>query len=182
MKRSVLTLLLIPFLFISGCSDNDKEEATPEETVLVRVGDTAPTFELTTLDGDVFNLESHRGKVVLVNFFATWCPPCREELPFLEKEIWKHFDREDLAAVVIGREEDDEILRRFVEKTGLTVPFAGDPEKAAYSLYATQYIPRNFVIGPDGVVLYQFQGYEPREFAEMVEIIETAVAALPRSE
>jgi len=62
------------------------------------------------------------------------------------------------------------------------VPFAGDPEKAAYSLYATQYIPRNFVIGPDGVVLYQFQGYEPREFAEMVEIIETAVAALPRSE
>jgi len=62
------------------------------------------------------------------------------------------------------------------------VPFAGDPEMVAYAQYADRYIPRNFVIGPDGVVLYQSQGYERHEFEDMVTLIERAVSALPRSE
>jgi hypothetical protein len=64
----------------------------------------------------------------------------------------------------------------FVEKHGYTVPFAGDPDMAAYSQYASRYIPRNFVIGPDGTVLYQSQGYERHEFEEMVTLIESANA------
>ena len=63
--------------------------------------------------------------------------------------------------IVVGREEDDEVIRPFVAKHGYTVPFAGDPEMVAYSRYATRFIPRNFVIGPDGTVLYQSQGYAP---------------------
>jgi peroxiredoxin len=153
-------------------------ELTPEETVLVKVGDTAPDFELVTLDGEIFSLQEHRGKVVLVNFFATWCPPCREELPFLEKEIWQRFDRDRFAVIVAGREEDDDDIRPFVEKHGYTVPFAGDPDKTAYDQYASRFIPRNFVIGPDGVVLFQSQGYEREEFDEMIAVIEAAVAAL----
>jgi len=157
-------------------------ESTPEDTVLVKVGDTAPGFELTTLSGETFNLEANRGKVVLVNFFATWCPPCREELPYLEKQIFQAFDPEKLAVVVIGREEKDEVIQPFVDKHGYTVPFAGDPEMVAYSQYATRFIPRNFVIGPDGTVLYQSQGYEPHEFQEMVKLIEDAVADIDHTE
>lgn len=170
------TILLIAVLV--GCSQEIEVEPTPSETVLVNVGDTAPGFELTTLSGETFNLEAHRGKVVLVNFFATWCPPCREELPYLEKQIFQAFEREKLAVVVVGREETNEIIQPFVDKHGYTVPFAGDPEMVAYSQYATRFIPRNFVIGPNGTVLYQSQGYEPHEFQEMVKLIEDAVAAL----
>lgn len=180
MKRSALLACVMLSVVVARCSNevSVEPEPTPEETVLIAVGDIAPGFELTTLAGETFNLEAQRGKVVLINFFATWCPPCREELPYLEKQIWQAFDREKLAVVVIGRGENDEIIQPFVDKHGYTVPFAGDPDLVAYSQYATRFIPRNFVIGPDGTVLYQSQGYEAHEFTEMVELIAGAVAAL----
>ncbi len=182
MKNAILVVGAVLLVVLAGCSQEAEVEPTPEETVLLAVGATAPGFELTTLAGETFNLEAQRGKVVLINFFATWCPPCREELPYLEKDIWLRFDRDRFSVLVIGREENDEIIAPFVEKHGYTVPFAGDPEMVAYSQYATRFIPRNFVIGPDGTVLYQSQGYEPHEFEEMVELIEEAVAAIEQAE
>ncbi len=178
MKKLIPLACAILIIVLSGCPQDTEVEPTPQETVLIEVGETAPIFELTTLTGETFNLEAHRGKVVLINFFATWCPPCREELPYLEEQIFQAFDPEKLAVVVIGREEDDAIIQPFVDKHGYTVPFAGDPEMVAYSQYATRFIPRNFVIGPDGIVLYQSQGYEPHEFQEMVELIGVAVASI----
>ena len=178
MKKLIPLACAILIVVLSGCPQDTEVEPTPQETVLIDVGDTAPSFELVTLDGETFNLEAHRGKVVLINFFATWCPPCREELPYLEKDIWQRFDRDKLSVLVIGREEDDEIIQPFVDKHGYTVPFAGDPEMVAYSQYATRFIPRNFVIGPDGTVLYRSQGYERHDFVKMVEVIEQAVDAI----
>ncbi len=180
MHKAALVLVLVVAVLFVGCPA--EEGPTPEESVLIHVGDPAPGFELTTLAGETFNLETHRGKVVLVNFFATWCPPCRKELPYLDKEIWQRFDPEKFALVVIGREEGDDVIQPFVDKHGYTFPFAGDPEMVAYSQYATRFIPRNFVIGPDGTVLYQSQGFERPEFDEMVSVIEEAVEALPEGE
>jgi len=182
MNRVELACLLVSTVLVAACPTEPEtapeEELTPEATVLVKVGDTAPAFELVTLDGETFNLEEQRGKVVLVNFFATWCPPCREELPYLEKEIWQRFDRDQFAVIVVGREENDDVIRPFVEKHEYTVPFAGDPDKVAYDQYASRFIPRNFVISPDGVILFQSQGFERDEFDEMIAVIEEAVAAL----
>ena len=182
MNRTAFALLLTSTVLLATCANepapSPEVELTPEETVLVNVGDTAPDFELVTLDGENFSLQDHRGNVVLVHFCAAWCPPCREELPYRETEIWQRFDRDRFAVIVVGREENDEVIGPFVEKHGYTVPFAGDPDKTAYDQYASRFIPRNFVIGPDGVVLFQSQGYEREEFDEMIAVIEEAVAAL----
>lgn len=182
LNKTGLVALLTVLCFFVGCPKDEtqapEDTLTPEETVLVVAGDPAPGFELVTLDGEIFNLEAQRGKVVLVNFFATWCPPCREELPYLENEVWRRFDPEKFSVIIVGREEDDEVIGAFVEKNGYSLPFAGDPDKVAYDQYATRFIPRNFVIGPDGTILFQSQGFERGEFEKMVAVIEQAVGAL----
>ena len=83
---------------------------------------------------------------------------------------------------MVGREENDAVIGPFVEENGYLLPFAGDPDKAAYDRYASRFIPRNFVIGPDGKVLFQSQGFEPEEFDEMIEVIEEIEESIARLE
>ena len=176
MNRSVLVVIAISAILMTGCAR--EHEPTPEETTITAVGEIAPDFEVVTLEGETFKLQEQRGKVVLVNFFATWCPPCREELPHLEKEVWQRFQDESFALVVLGREEDEKVLRPFLEKTEFTFPVAPDPERAAFAKYASQYIPRNVVVGPDGTILFQSQGFERADFDEMISVIETALTTI----
>jgi peroxiredoxin len=176
LKKTGLLAIVVLLSVVVGCPK--EETPTPEDTVLVSVGDTAPGFALTTLDGSTFTLAEQQGKVVLVNFFATWCPPCREELPHVDNEIWQRFDADRFAMIVVGREEGDDVLAPFVEKYDYDFPVAGDPDKTVYSQYASRFIPRNFVIGPDGTILYESQGFARHEFDEMLAVIERAVAAL----
>jgi peroxiredoxin len=145
--------------------------ATEAETTLTRVGQEAPAFECATLDGKRLDLKRLRGKVVLVNFFATWCGPCLAEMPHLEKEVWQKFKDKSFAMVAIGREHENKELGDFPKKRQLTFPIAGDPKRKIYSRFATQYIPRNYVIDANGKIVFQSVGYTDLEFAKMVEVI-----------
>ena len=175
--RMILGLLLGCAVVLTGCS-GQADQPTPEETTLTTVGQAAPLFELETVDGELFSLEDQRGKVVLINFFATWCPPCREELPYLEKDVWQRLQDPRLAVLVVGREETETEIAPFMEANGFTFPVAGDPERAAYGQYASQYIPRNVVVGPEGTIIFQSNGFEKDEFDEMVQLIETTLAGM----
>jgi peroxiredoxin len=166
--------LIVILIALVGCV-GPGSQPTPEETTLTQVGQVAPPFQLETLGGEVFSLEEQQGKVVLVNFFATWCPPCKEELPHLEKEIWQRFQGRELAVLVVGREHTNDEIAPFMEEFGYTFPVAGDPERTAYGQYASQYIPRNVVVGPDGTILFQSSGFEKEEFDQMIELIETTL-------
>ena len=181
-KSSLACFSLLTGMFVlAGCAVPG-EQLTPAETTLTSLGQVAPLFELETTDGELFSLQEKKGKVVLINFFATWCPPCREELPALEKEIWQRFQGRELAVLVVGREHSSDEIVPFLKENGYTFPAAGDPERAAYGLYASQFIPRNVVVGPDGTILFQSSGYEREEFDRMVELIATALDGIEASE
>ena len=177
MHPAVRLLPVCLLLLCAACSPPAaRDEATPESTSLTRVGQAAPDFELATLDGGSFRLADQRGKVVLVNFFATWCPPCRQEMPFLEQEVWRRFGPEGLVLLSISRGETAAEVDSFGVANGLTFPLAVDPDRGVFGLFAEAFIPRNYVIGPQGSILFQSQGFERPDFDAMIGVIAGALA------
>ncbi len=169
-RTGLLVSLVLALTLLTACN-KEKAEPTPEETNLVAVGQLAPDFSAQTLDGGTFSLSAHRGQVVLVNWFATWCGPCKEEMPYLQKEVWERFRGADFAMVSIAREETLQVVQPFVTKYKVTWPFALDPERQAYAQYAEAFIPRNYVIDRAGKIIFQSQGFERPEFEQMISII-----------
>lgn len=152
-------------------SDPLDEAAQAAAATLVRAGDAAPDFTVSLFDGGSVRLSDLRGKTVLVNFWATWCPPCREELTRVQAELIDRFEGRDFVFLPISRGETRETVARFREQTGYRFPMGLDPEQTIYKMYATNFIPRNFLVGPDGRVIVATTGYEPEEFDALVETI-----------
>ena len=104
---------------------------------IVRVGETAPDFTITLTDGKQVSLSSLRGKVVMLQFTASWCGVCRKEMPFIEKDIWlKHKDNADFALIGIDRDEPLDKVLAFAKSTGVTYPLGLDPGADIFAKYA----------------------------------------------
>ena len=161
----------------SAAPDSSAAEPTAEETTLTAVGQAAPAFTVATLDGAPFALTEQRGKVVLVNWFAPWCPPCRAEMPALKSRVWERFGADPRFVMIsVSRAEDAAKVRAFVAERELPWIFGLDTERKAYALYAEAYIPRNHVIGPDGRIVFQSADFKEEEFGALVEAIAAALA------
>ncbi|MBK9472332.1 MAG: TlpA family protein disulfide reductase [bacterium] len=145
---------------------------TPAETTLTKVGQDAPAFTVATLGGEPFSLGAQKGKVVLVNWFATWCGPCKAEMPHLKDRVWEAFKgNPDFVMISISREEDAAKVAPFVAERALPWTIGLDTDRTAYARYAEAYIPRNHVIGRDGRIVFQSEGFEEAEFAAMITAI-----------
>ena len=151
------------------------QSAEIAKTTLINKGDKAPDFTVEMVDGSKVQLSKLKGKVVVVNFWATWCPPCREELKQVQKQLIDRFKGKDFLFLPISRGEKKDVVEAFRKKNNYTFPMGRDPEQSIYKLYASNYIPRNFVVGKDGKVIYVSVGYTPEEFAEMIKVIEGAL-------
>ena len=151
------------------------ENADDERGYIVKVGDMAPDFEMTLSNGEHVQLSSLRGKVVMLQFTASWCGVCRKEMPYIESDIWaKHKDNADFALYGIDREEPVEKINELIEKTGVTYPIGLDPEADIFKLYAEEKagITRNVIIDRDGRIVMLTRLFEMDEFNEMVQVID----------
>ena len=143
----------------------------------VKVGDSLPSFVVTNKAGMQIKSQDLKGSVVLLNFFATWCPPCRQELPRLQKEIWDRWgNREDFEVLVLAREEGWDKLDPFIKNNEYTFPFYPDLKREVFSLFADSSIPRNVLIDKEGKIAYLSIGYSEKEFTAFVGLIEKALA------
>ncbi len=146
--------------------------AQADTTTLTKVGDKAPDFEFALSKTKNAHLSDYKGKLILINFWATWCPPCREELPRVQKEIWeKYKDNPKFALFAFDREEGWDKTLPFKEKNNYTFLMLPDEGRNIYKLYATQFIPRNMVIDENGNIIYQSMGYSTKDFQELLDLL-----------
>src|SRR5690554_3242604 len=174
MKKNIVGIVLVFALIIPGLSC--AQQSGSDQQWLVGMGQVSPDFDFAWKGDRKDNIANHRGKVVLINFFATWCPPCRAELPRVQEEIWKKYgDRSDFALFVFGREENWDVLDPFIENTGYTFPILPDLERGIFSKFATQSIPRNVILDREGKIIYQSIGYTEAEFNKMLELLDKEI-------
>lgn len=193
-KTNLLFAALLSLIFVS-CGGNNKEQPAAEVNVekteqaapapapvvyennyLVRVGDIAPDFTLKLTDGSDFTLSKNRGKVVMLQFTASWCGVCRKEMPFIEKDIWqKHKENPNFVLVGIDREEPLEEVKKFAESTGVTYPMALDSKADVFAMYAERKsgITRNILIDGEGRIVKLTRLFNETEFNSLVEMIDS---------
>ena len=117
----------------------------------------APELGLTDLQGAKHDLASYRGKVVLVNFWATWCEPCRLEMPSIER-LRSRFAGQPFAALAVNLDEPEARVRRFLQQTPMDLPILLDPNKAASRRWDVRVLPATYIVAPDGRVRYRAIG------------------------
>lgn len=167
-----------------GNTHSDQTAAADSTTVvrkaddrgyLVKVGDMAPDFTMTLTDGSTVSLSQLKGKVVMLQFTASWCGVCRHEMPIIEKDIWlKNKENPEFALLGIDRDEPKETVLEFAKSTGITYPIGLDPNADIFGRYADKKagITRNVIIGRDGRIVMLTRLYNEEEFAAMVKKID----------
>ena len=187
MKR--FSILAVALVMLAACNNAGKksepvvtEQAAVQATVvyeheyLVKVGDVAPDFTLASTDGTEFTLSAHRGKVVMLQFTASWCGICRGEMPHIESRIWQpHKDDADFVLVGVDREEPREVVEEYTAKLGTTYPMLLDEKGDVFASYAVRKsgITRNVLIDRDGRIVKLTRRFVEPEFESLVATIDS---------
>jgi len=169
MTRFALIVLLSAFCITTYA------QTTDDRGYLVKVGDTAPNFSITLSTNKTIQLNELKGKVIMLQFTASWCSVCRKEMPFIESDIWqKHKSNPNFALIAIDRDEPLETVLKFVESTKITYPIGLDPKANIFALYAQREagITRNVIIDKTGKIVLLTRLYNEIEFNEMKNKIE----------
>lgn len=144
-----------PIIGIADTGSENNVSAAPE------LGAPAPNFELETLSGEQLSLEDLRGKTVLLNFWATWCGPCRVEMPAIQSRFERHYP--ELEVLAINFDEPQNQVQAYVQELGLTFTVLLDPGGEVQRLYRIRGYPSTYIVDEDGIIRVQHIGLMTEE-------------------
>lgn len=154
----MIKLLLILLLSGSAMTAFAGSEPPPQAPRIVAVGSVAPDFTLENTKGEKIRLSGLRGKVVIVNFWATWCPPCRQEMPSMET-VYQTFAEDDLVLLAINVEKEGRtVVADFLKETPYSFPILYDENSRIQDLYGVYQLPESFILDRNGVVVKKIIG------------------------
>ena len=167
-----LAIITVFFLFHLVAVHWQKQQN--DRGYIVQVGDRVPAFSMTLLNGDTLHISELKGKVVVLQFTASWCSVCRKEMPHLEKEVWKRFKDKPFLLIGVDYDEPAEKVAAFKKQMKVTYPFALDPGGGIFSLFARKGagVTRNVVINRQGKIIFLTRLYDVNELNEMVGVID----------
>ena len=152
------------------------QETIPESYGFkIKIGQTVPDFDLELTNGKKIPIKELRGKVVMLQFTASWCGVCRKEMPYIEKEIWqKHNNNSDFALYGIDLGETRDKIEAFQESTGISYPLTLDLKSEIFQLFTVEKagVTRNIIINKEGKIVYVTRLLEREEFNKMNEVID----------
>jgi peroxiredoxin len=161
-------IVLGPF---SGVEPAQSGKRSTLERRVVQVGDEAPNFALRDLTGKVMRLSQFRGKVVLLNFWATWCGPCRVEMPAME-QLYQTFPRREFEILAVSTDAQGTVVTRpFQQQMGLTFPILHDFEYRTGLVYGARALPITFMLDRQGIVRQKIFGARDWASPEARELI-----------
>ena len=174
--KPIVSMLIVLTLACSCANNNktnDKTESNDDRGYIVKMGQKAPDFSTLLTDSTTFTLSDYQGKVVMLQFTASWCGVCRQEMPHIEKDIWQPLKDKGLVLVGVDRGEPMAKVIDFAGKMNITYPLALDEDSKIFELYARTNagVTRNVIINKEGEIVFLTRLFDEEEFSSMIEII-----------
>ena len=161
MNKTFFFLLACCLVFlIFGCG----------ESPVAAIGKPAPNLDTVDMNGDVWSLSKQKGQVVFVNFWATWCAPCREEMPSMQR-LYAKIPKDKFKMVALYNRDKPELVKNFVTKLGITIPILDDQQNILGERYGLTGLPETFIVDKRGVLRKKFIGPKEWDSPEIVDLL-----------
>lgn len=172
MKKRRLIIRTVILAVLLGALGSTLYTTFFTEKELVMEGSVAPDFILQDLNGNTIQLSDYRGQGVFLNFWGTWCPPCKEEMPYIENQYQQYKDQ-GVTVIAVDVDESELAVRNFVEAYGLTFPVPIDKGSEVTGTYGIGPLPTTLLVDKDGIVVKKITGRmteaQVQQFMELIK-------------
>lgn len=169
-----LFIFVLIFMAVNVQAQTPTKEIPADYGYIVKIGQQVPDFSMVTTNGKTVKMSDLKGKVVMLQFTASWCGVCRKEMPHIEAEIWKeHQNKPNFALFGIDLDEPVEKVKEFARQVPVTYPLAPDPKGGIFYQFAEKNagVTRNVIVDKTGKIVYMTRLYKEEEFQEMKKVI-----------